>query len=76
MAGGARYEDRRLEGTIRLASPALNLVSRGTIDLAHGSFDPLKTDIMLLRPPALFPNMTGREIRLHVELKGAFRTAA
>ncbi|WP_019832181.1 translocation/assembly module TamB domain-containing protein [Sphingomonas sp. PR090111-T3T-6A] len=76
VAGGARYKDRRLEGTIRLASPALNLVSRGTIDLAHGSFDPLKTDLMLLRPPALFPNMTGREIRLHVELKGAFRTAA
>ncbi len=76
VAGAAHYADRRLDGTLALASPALTLKAKGVIDLAHGSFDPLRLDAALLQPPALFPNMTGREVRLHVELSGAFRRAA
>jgi translocation and assembly module TamB len=75
VAGGARYEDRRIDGTLKLASPSLTLNAKGVIDLAHGAFDPLRVDMALLKPPALFPNMTGHEIRLHAELDGAFRTA-
>ena len=76
VAGGAHYKDRRVDGTLKLASVALTLVAKGTIDLAHGAFDPLRVDLALLKPPALFPNMTGREIRLHSEFRGAFGTAA
>ena len=76
VAGGAHYKDRRVDGTLKLASPALTLVAKGEIDLAHGAFDPLKVDLALLKPAALFPNMTGREIRLHSEIRGAFGTAA
>jgi translocation and assembly module TamB len=76
VAGAARYEDRRIDGSLKLASSALTLAAKGVIDLAHGSFDPLKVDAALLQPPALFPNMTGREVRLHAELNGAFRHAA
>ena len=76
VAGAARYADRRIDGSLTLASPALTLAAKGAIDLARGSFDPLKLDAALLQPPALFPNMTGREVRLHAELTGAFRHAA
>ncbi len=75
VVGGARFEDRRLDGTLKLASPSLRMEARGVIDLAHGAFDPLHVDAALLRPPALFPNMTGRDVHLHVDLDGAFRTA-
>ncbi|WBO22170.1 translocation/assembly module TamB domain-containing protein [Sphingomonas abietis] len=75
VAGGARFADRRLDGTLRLASPALTMGVKGVIDLAHGAFDPLRVDLALLQPRALFPNMSGREIRLHTELTGAFRAA-
>jgi len=75
VAGAAYYADRRVDGSLKLASPALTLAAKGVIDLAHGSFDPLRIDAALLQPSALFPNMTGREVRLHVELTGAFRRA-
>ena len=76
VAGGAHYKDRRIDGTLKLASAALTLAAKGEIDLAHGAFDPLRVDFALLKPAALFPNMTGREIRLHSEFRGAFATAS
>ncbi len=75
VAGAAHYQDRRIDGSLKLASPALTLAAKGVIDLAHGSFDPLHVDAALLQPPALFPNMTGREVHLHAELTGTFRHA-
>ena len=76
VTGGAHYKDRRLDGTLKLASTALTLSAKGEIDLAHSAFDPLTVDLALLKPAALFPNMTGREIKLHSEFRGAFGTAA
>ena len=76
VVGAAHYADRRVNGALRLAASALTVSARGVIDLAHASFDPLRIDAALLQPPALFPNMTGREVHLHAELRGAFRHAA
>jgi translocation and assembly module TamB len=75
VTGEGTLENRRLSGSLRLRSPALYLAARGTVDLVEGSFDPLSIDAGLLRPPALFPNMTGRDIRLTVVLDGTFRSA-
>ncbi|HEY0270114.1 MAG TPA: translocation/assembly module TamB domain-containing protein [Sphingomonas sp.] len=76
VSGAARYEDRRLDGSLKLASPQVAVIAKGVIDLAHGAYDPLRVDALLLKPAALFPNMTGRDIRIHAELDGPFRAAA
>ena len=75
VSGEARYEDRRLDGSLKLASPEAAVIARGAIDLAHGAYDPLKVDALLLQPSALFPNMTGHDIRIHAELDGPFKSA-
>ncbi|MDB5737484.1 MAG: hypothetical protein JWO65_1152, partial [Sphingomonas bacterium] len=76
VVGAARYEDRRIDGQISLASPAMRFGAKGVIDLARGTFDRMALDLALLKPAALFPNMTGQDIRLHATLDGAFRRAA
>jgi len=75
VTGEARYEDRRLDGSLKLASPQAAVIARGAIDLAHGAYDPLTVDALLLKPAALFPNMTGHDIRIHAALDGPFRGA-
>ena len=74
--GQASLADRKLTGHLALASPALLLAANGTIDLAESRFAGVTIDSRLLRPKALFPNMTGRDVRLTVRLDGPFRTAA
>jgi translocation and assembly module TamB len=74
--GRATLEDRRLDGELSIRTPALRGVSRGVIDLAESSFDDVRIAVDLLRPPALFPNMTGRSVRLTALLNGPFRRAA
>ncbi len=76
VAGDATYADRRVAGALHLRSPSLTATAKGVIDLARGAFDPLRIDLALLRPEALFPNMAGRDIRLAARLDGAFRGAA
>ena len=75
VEGAAHVVDRRIDGMLKLASPALTMGAKGVIDLAHGSFDPLRIDVALLQPTALVPTMTGQPIRLHAELSGGFRHA-
>ena len=75
LSGVATFADRRLTGTLGVRTPGLTARAAGTIDLSTGSFDPLTIDLKLLQPAALFPNMTGQDIRLHARLDGAFRTA-
>ena len=75
VSGAATLADRRVHGTLALRSPALALTAAGVIDLAQSGFDDLKLDVRLLRPPALFPNMTGSDVRLHAVLNGPFATA-
>ena len=76
VTGAAKLADRRLDSSLSLKSAALSLDMAGVIDLAGSAFDGVRINAHLLRPPALFPNMTGRNIALRTTLKGPFRTAA
>ena len=75
VRGDATFKDRQLDGELRLASPALRAVARGTVDLADGAYRKLRLGADLLRPPALFKNMTGRNVRLVWTLDGPFGRA-
>jgi translocation and assembly module TamB len=72
VLGAATLADRRLTGHLNLASPALQFAAAGTVDLGEGAFSNLALDARLLKPPALFPNMTGRDIHLHAHLDGPY----
>jgi translocation and assembly module TamB len=74
VSGEAQLADRQLKGSLTLRSPAVSLRGAGTIDLARSRFDALKIDGELLRPPALFPNMTGHDVHFAVQLDGALST--
>jgi len=75
VTGEAKLADRQLDSTMSLRSPALTVDMEGVLDLAQGAFDGLQVNARLLKPPALFPNMTGRNILLRVLLNGPFKTA-
>ena len=75
VAGTATLADRRLDGGLTLRSPALALDAKGVIDLGTSRFRDMVVRADLLRPPALFPNMTGQKISLKLRLDGPFRTA-
>ncbi|HEV2747544.1 MAG TPA: translocation/assembly module TamB domain-containing protein [Allosphingosinicella sp.] len=72
----ATLADRRLDGSLSLRSSALKAEAKGAIDLAASSFDDVRIGADLLRPAALFPNMTGQKVRLTALLDGPFRRAA
>ena len=69
----ATFRDRRLDGALSLRSSALKVETKGAIDLAASRFDDVRIGVDLLRPQALFPNMSGRSVRLTALLDGAFR---
>ena len=74
--GTGTLADRQLEGKLDLRSAAMAIDTTGTIDLAAGAYRDVRIHARLLRPPALFPNMTGRTIELRAILEGAYATAA
>lgn len=71
----ATLEHRRLDGSLSLRSAALKVEAKGVVDLARSSFDDVMIGIDLLRPAALFPNMSGRGVRATAVLNGVFRRA-
>ena len=76
VAGEADFIDRRLNGALALRSSALRLRARGVVDLGDNRFEGLRVDGTLVRPEALFANMSGRAIDLRLRLDGAFDRAA
>jgi translocation and assembly module TamB len=76
LTGHARLADRQLTGQLALASPALRLATHGALDLTQSAFRGFTLDAELRQPQALFPNMTGQQIRLHAVLDGDFREPA
>lgn len=68
----ARLDQRRAALSGSLRSDQLSIVPTGVIDLADSQFDGLKLELLLLRPAALMPNLSGRALRADVELNGAF----
>jgi translocation and assembly module TamB len=74
--GAATFADRRVDGALHLVSPATDFTAKGVVDLARAGFDQMRLDLLLRQPAALFPNMTGQNIRLHATLDGPFHSAA
>ena len=75
VRGNGTFASRQLDGELRLASPSLRAVARGRVDLAEGAYRKLRLGVDLLKPPALFKNMTGRNVRLVWTLDGPFGRA-
>jgi translocation and assembly module TamB len=75
IRGDATLKDRVLDGQLTAASPQLRAVARGALDLAGNRFEGMRLGIDLIKPAALFPNMTGRSVRMVWTLQGPFATA-
>ena len=75
IRGDATLKDRILDGQLTAASPELRAVARGAIDLAGNRFRAMRLGVDLIKPPALFTNMTGRNVRMVWTLDGPFSTA-
>lgn len=76
IKGDASMVARRLDGRASIRTPSLVFDVSGVVDLAENAFDGVRVKGSLLRPPALFPNMTGRNIVLDARFDGPLATAA
>jgi len=74
--GSAGFANRRLDGHLSLRTPALAIDTTGIVDLAANAYRDVRIKARLLRPPALFDNMTGNMVELRAILDGPFATAA
>jgi translocation and assembly module TamB len=72
VRGDATLAGRQLEGSMQLDSAALSARATGGIDLARSAWRDVRIRARLLRPAALFPNMSGRDIAARAILDGAF----
>src|SRR4029453_3815213 len=68
--GDATFVDHVLDGNLTLASPSLRAAASGRGDFAQGRDDEVALGVDLLKPSALFPNMTGRNVRMVWTLDG------
>jgi translocation and assembly module TamB len=75
VSGRATLKDNILDGRLMLGSAALRAVASGAVDLGEGSYRAMRLGLDLLRPPALFTNMTGRNVRMVWTLDGPYATA-
>jgi translocation and assembly module TamB len=75
LSGNGSFVDRVLDGTFTAASPALRAVVRGAVDFAGNEYRDVRLGVDLLRPPALFDDMRGKNVRLVWTLDGAFDSA-
>jgi len=75
IRGDATMTDRILDGELALTSPELRALAKGALDLANNRYRGVRLGVDLLKPPALFPNMTGKAVRLVWTLDGPFATA-
>jgi translocation and assembly module TamB len=75
IRGEGTLKNRLLDGQLTAASPELRAIAKGTLDLARNRYVGMRLGIDLLKPPALFPNMTGKAVRMVWTLDGPFATA-
>ena len=76
VAGSATFASRRLEGQLSLRTPALAVDTTGIVDLGANAYREVRIKARLLKPPALFDNMSGAMVELRAILDGPFATAA
>ncbi len=74
VSGSASLKDRILDGQLLLGSRSLRVAATGALDLANNRFRAFRVGLDLIRPPALFTNMTGRNVRMLITLNGPFGT--
>lgn len=72
----AALAERRATLSGSLRSDALTVVPAGVVDLAANRFNALRLDLLLLRPAALAPNVSGRALRANLQLDGTFARPA
>jgi translocation and assembly module TamB len=72
VSGDATFADRRLDGALTLRSAALAAKATGVVDLGDSSLRNVRVQARLLRPNALFGNMSGQGIQLRAILDGPF----
>lgn len=72
----ARLSSRVLAGTASARSAALDVAASGGLDLGRNAFRNVQITARLLRPQALFANMTGRNVGLRAILDGSFNSTA
>src|SRR3546814_12979009 len=70
ITSAAKLEARRLDLTASLRSAAIQIDSAGMLNLADSSFEGVSVNAVLLKPEALFPNLSGRDIRLRQPTAG------
>lgn len=75
IRGEGTLKHRILDGQLTAATGELRAVAKGALDLAKNRYRGMRLGIDLLKPPALFPNMTGRDVRMVWTLDGPFTTA-
>jgi translocation and assembly module TamB len=75
IRGDATLKARILNGQLIAGSPELRAVARGSLDLASNRYQGLRLGIDLLKPQALFNNMTGKSVRMVWTLDGPFGSA-
>jgi len=76
VRGSGTFADQRVVGRLSLRSAALRVEARGAADLRRNAYRDVAIAAELLRPPALFRNMTGRQVRMTALLDGPFGTAS
>lgn len=75
VRGDATLRDRQLDGQLTAASAELRAVAKGTLDLASNRYVGMRLGVDLLKPPAMFGNMTGKQVRMVWTLDGPFANA-
>ena len=75
IRGSATLKDRILDGQLTRRFAELRAVAKGALDLANNRYQRMRLGIDLLKTPALFPNMTGKNVRMVWTLDGPFATA-
>ncbi|WP_284734541.1 translocation/assembly module TamB domain-containing protein [Sphingosinicella terrae] len=68
-------DESRFDGRLSVRTAALRAEARGAVDFGRGRYDEVAVAAELLQPPALFRNMTGRQVRLTGLLDGRFGEA-
>ena len=64
-----------VDGEFALTSAAIRFVAKGAVDVSNRRYRDLRLGVDLVKPPALFPNMTGKQVRMVWTLDGPFDSA-
>ena len=75
IKGAGMLSDRILTGEISASSHALRAVAKGSVDFAANRYRGMRLGVDLIKPSALFDNMTGKNLRMVWTLDGPLATA-